>query len=182
MNKNLFTLFVLSFFFIFSENYGQVQPVKGNVIPEYGATYKIENPDFRTSNSEKHRVVFDIAKAPEDPSQLNRLVEGVARFLNMHAGEREPVEAYEIAVVMHGQAAHGLLEHEHYREIYQVDNPNLGLFKALHKNGVQIILCGQTAMHRGITKEKRISEAEIAVSAMMALVQLQNSDYRLISF
>ncbi len=182
MIKNLHILSILSAFFIFSGSYGQAQPVKGKVIPEYGATYKIEDPDFPTSISEKYRVVFDIAEAPEDPSHLNRLVETVARFINMHAESGKPANTMEIAVVVHGEAAHGLLKDEHYREIYQVDNPNLELFEALHQNGVQLILCGQTPMHRGITKEKRIPQTQIALSAMTALIQLQNSEYQLISF
>ncbi len=182
MTKNLHTLLILIIFFVFSENFGQVQPVKGKIIPDYGATYLIEAPDFPTSKTEKYRVVFDIAAAPEDPSHVNRNVETVARFLNMHSEAGKPATTMEVALVIHGAAAHGLLKNEHYREIYKVDNPNLGLFEALHQNGVEIILCGQTAMHRGITEDKRIPQAKISLSAMTALIQLQNSDYRLINF
>lgn len=182
MSKKFFFLMMLGSLFIFSESFGQAKPLKGNIITEFGPTYKIDNPDFPTSISENYKVVFDISKAPENPSEVNKYVEGVARFLNMHSEAGKPVATMDVAVVLHGEAAQGLLQNTYYQEKYGVDNPNQALFEALHKNGVQLILCGQTAMHRNITEERRIPEAKIALSAMTALIQLQNNEYRLISF
>lgn len=173
---------MLGSLFIFSESFGQAKPLKGNIITEFGPTYKIDNPDFSTSISENYKVVFDISKAPEDPSEVNKYVEGVARFLNMHSEAGKPAATMDVAVVLHGEAAQGLLKNQYYQEKYKVDNPNQALFEALSKNGVRLILCGQTAMHRNITEERRIPEAKLALSAMTALIQLQNDEYRLISF
>jgi intracellular sulfur oxidation DsrE/DsrF family protein len=181
MPENLKKIVLFSFCLICAVNFAQ-QPVTGKVIHEFGPTYRVENPDIPTSISEDYKVVFDIAKAPEDPSQINKYVEGVARFLNMHVEAGKPLNTIDVAVVIHGEAAHGLLKNEYYKEIYSVDNPNLELFKALHQNGVRLILCGQTAAHRNIGEERRIRETKIALSAMTALIQLQNDNYRLISF
>ncbi len=83
---------------------------------------------------------------------------------------------------MHGEAANSLLKNEFYKELYQQDNPNIGLLEALSQNNVEILLCGQTAVHRNIPMERRIPETKLALSAMTALIQLQNEGYRLISF
>jgi len=182
MKNYLQILFVLSFIFVYSRSAAQNQPEPGMVISEFGPTYNIENPEYKTSLSQAYKVVFDITQTSEDPSEINRYIETVARFLNMHVKAGKPLNTMDIFVVMHGGAAQTLLKNEFYREVYKTDNPNIALFEALSENGVQIILCGQTAMARNITEERRIPLAQISLSAMTALVQLQNEGYRLISF
>lgn len=175
-------LLLLSFYLFFSTAIAQTQPVKGKVIPEFGPTYPVENPDFQTTLSEEYKVVFDINKASEDPARINKSIEGVARFLNMHAEAGKSLNTMDVFIVMHGEAAHSLLQDDYYREIYNTGNPNIGILKSLAENEVNIILCGQTANHRNITVERRIPETKIALSAMTALIQLQNDGYKLISF
>ncbi|CAM4254469.1 DsrE family protein [Gillisia limnaea] len=180
MIKNLQLLFSLSILFIFSESFAQDQVAIEKPISNFGPTYPIENPDYKTSLSEEYKVVFDITKASEDPSQLNKYVEAIARFLNMHAEAGKPLNTMDVYVVMHGGAAQTLLKNQFYNELYNTDNPNIALFEALSDHGVEIILCGQTSKARNISEERRIPEAKISLSAMTALIQLQNDGYRLI--
>lgn len=182
MNKYLRILFLLNFLFIFSESSAQAPGASEKPISNFGPTYPIENPDYKTSLSEEYKVVFDITKASEDPSGLNKYVESIARFLNMHAEAGKPLNTMDVYVVMHGGAAQTLLKNEFYNELYNTDNPNIALFEALDDQGVQIILCGQTAVARNISEERRIPETRISLSAMTALIQLQNDGYRLIQF
>ncbi len=172
---------ILTIGFLVSATSAQ-EAVKGKVIPGFGPTYPIEDPEFKTELSEAYKVVFDISKAPENPAQINKYIEGVARFLNMHHEAGKPMNTISVYVVVHGEAANSLLKNEFYKEIYQQKNPNIGLLEALSQNNVEILLCGQTAVHRNITKERRIPETSLALSAMTALIQLQNDGYRLISF
>ncbi len=181
MIKKVQVLFLLSFLFIFSESFAQDKVTPEKPISNFGPTYPIENPDYKTSLSEEYKVVFDITKASEDPSELNRYVEAVARFLNMHVEAGKPLNSMDVYIVMHGGAAQTLLKNEFYNDVYKTDNPNIALFEALNETGVQIILCGQTAHARNISEERRIPEAKISLSAMTALIQLQNDGYRLIS-
>ena len=182
MKNHLQILFVLSFIFVNSNTTAQNQPEPGMVISEFGPSYNIENPDYKTSLTQEFKVVFDITEISEDPSEINKYIETVARFLNIHARAGKPLNTMEVSVVIHGGAAQTLLKNESYQEVYKTDNPNIALFEALSDNGVQIILCGQTAMARNITKERRIPQAQISLSAMTALVQLQNDGFRLINF
>ncbi len=180
MIKKVQVLFFLSFLFIFSESFAQNQDTPEKPISNFGPTYPIENPDYKTSLSEKYKVVFDITKASEDSSEVNRYVEAVARFLNMHVEAGKPLNSMDVYIVMHGGAAQTLLKNEFYKDVYKTDNPNIALFEALSETGVQIILCGQTAQARNISEERRIPETKISLSAMTALIQLQNDGYRLI--
>ncbi|MFT5752402.1 MAG: hypothetical protein ACI86L_001915, partial [Dokdonia sp.] len=128
----------------------------GNVISEFGKTYTIENPDFNTDTNLVFKAVFDISKAPEDPSTRNPYIETIARFLNMHEKAGVPASNLKVRMAMHGKASYGLLKNEYYNEKFGVDNPNIALLKAIDKIGVEILLCGQTAGSRNLSKERRI--------------------------
>jgi intracellular sulfur oxidation DsrE/DsrF family protein len=56
------------------------------------------------------------------------------------------------------------------------------LIGALTDAGVRIILCGQTAAYRDISKDDLLPNVELALSAMTAHAQLQQSGYTLNPF
>ena len=64
--------------FAFAKAYAQ-QPTSqsGNVIPEFGKTYEITNPDFKTDTEMVFKAVFDVSKAPEDKSKRNPYIETI---------------------------------------------------------------------------------------------------------
>lgn len=180
--KKLVLLYICCLF-AFAKAYTQ-QPTSqlGNVIPEFGKTYEVPNPDFKTDTDLVFKAVFDVAKAPQDPSKRNPYIETIARFLNMHEKAGIPVKNLHVRMAMHGQASYGLLKNEAYKEKFGVDNPNIELLKAIDKAGVEVILCGQTAGSRNITKERRLPLTQEALSAMTILIQSQGEGYRLIAF
>ncbi|GAA4319307.1 hypothetical protein GCM10023164_17390 [Christiangramia aestuarii] len=156
---------------------------QGDLIPDYGKTYPISSPGFKTDTLSKMKVVFDVNRsfAEEEP---NKLIETAARYLNMHEHAGVPPENMEVALVIHGKAVNDVLQDRYYRDEFpgQEANPNLPLLDALAENGVKIIVCGQSATHYGVTREKMDENASMALSAMTALVQLQNDNYRIINF
>lgn len=174
-------LFIIVLFFS-SEGIGQETRVDGKAVEGFGATYKVKDPNYKTELNEEYKVVFDVSSAPEDPGQRNKWIETVARFLNMHVESGKSVESLHPVMVMHGNASYGLLKNEFYKEKFGVDNPNTELLKALQKADVEIILCGQTAAHRNLSEERRITDVSVSLSAMTVLIQLQNRGYALINF
>ncbi|MEP6262939.1 MAG: DsrE family protein [Gillisia sp.] len=182
MIKKLRFLILLGILSIFSEGFAQESVSVEKPITNFGPSYPIENPDYKTSLAEEYKVVFDISKASEDPSEVNKYVETVARFLNMHVEAGKPLNSMKVYVIMHGPAAQTLLKDEFYKEIFNSSNPNIPLYEALNKQGVEFLLCGQTSISRNISEERRIPETKISLSAMTALIQLQNEGYRLIQF
>ncbi|RZS93977.1 intracellular sulfur oxidation DsrE/DsrF family protein [Aquimarina brevivitae] len=161
--------------------YGQ-QKTPGKVITEFGATYTVNNPDFKTNTEHNFKVVFDVGRSFEDATKVNPLLETAARFINMHAAAGVPLQHIKVALVVHGNAANDLLNDNAYAVQHGGSNPNTPLLKALAEQNVQLILCGQTANYRKLTKEQLVPDIRIALSAMTALVQLQNDGYRLIHF
>ncbi len=156
----------------------------GEIIKEYGKIYEVSNPDFKTDTTAQYKVVFDIGRSFDNPSQPNALIETAARFLNMHREAGVPAENIKVALVIHGAASTEILKSEFYQEKFPeiTTNPNTELISQLASHGVQVILCGQTAAHRKISKSEALPEVQISLSAMTALVQLQNQGYRLINF
>ena len=163
-------------------NSQQPNVVVGTIIPEFGRTFEVPNPDFKTNTDMVFKAVFDVASAPDDPSKRNPSIETIARFLNMHANAGVPEKNLLVRMAIHGQASYGLLNNEAYKAKFGVDNPNIKLLEAIEKAGVEILLCGQTAGARNITKERRLPLTKVALSAMTILIQSQNEGYRMIAF
>jgi predicted peroxiredoxin len=69
-----------------------------------------------------------------------------------------------------------------YKAKYGVPNPNEELLKQLIAAGADIIFCGQSSASRGFPKEDLVDGVQISLSAMTALIQLQDDNYRLIKF
>jgi intracellular sulfur oxidation DsrE/DsrF family protein len=56
------------------------------------------------------------------------------------------------------------------------------LIRELHAVGVQIILCGQTAAARDLPRDRLLPEVDVALSAMTALLVLQERGYHVNPF
>jgi len=154
----------------------------GPVIEKYGPVYDVVRPDFQTPTGIDYRAVFDVAPSPEAANDVNPRIESVARFLNMQARAGVPQEKMHLALVVHGAAGKDMLSSPAYKTRFGVDNPNEPLLAALRASGVRVILCGQTAAHKGFGRDELAPGVELALSAMTALVALQSEGYQLISF
>lgn len=156
-------------------------PVAGPVIEDFGAVYAVAAPDFATPSG-PFKVVFEVALGAPEPDQLNARLETVARYLNMHAQAGVAVEDMEVALVVHGSAGKDLLAREGFRARHGVDNPNYDMVQQLIEAGVEVVLCGQTQVHRGLRRDQLAPGVKVALSAMTVLVTLQSRGYQLIAF
>ena len=154
----------------------------GPRIERFGPVYDVPNPDFPTPVDRDYKVVFDVARAPAEADRLNPSIETLARFLNMHARAGVPEERLHVALVLHGAAGKYALDNDGYRSRFETDNPNLALLEDLADAGVRVILCGQTGASRGFDREELAAPVELALSAMTALITLQQDGYQLIAF
>ena len=178
MKKILLILFFLSTSLSFSQ-----APQPGKVIPNYGKTFPIESPGFKTDTTSILKVVFDVDRSFNE-AEPNKLIETAARYLNMHESAGVDPANMNIALVLHGKAVQDALKDEFYSERFPEvsENPNLPLIKALVDQGVEVIICGQSASYYKVNRKNTDENSKFALSAMTALVQLQNDDYRLIKF
>jgi intracellular sulfur oxidation DsrE/DsrF family protein len=154
----------------------------GPVIERFGPVYDVDRPDFPTPTDLAYRVVFDVALSSEAPDALNTRIESLARFLNMQARAGVKPQQMKLALVVHGPAAKDVLSSAAYKARFGVENPNAPLLEALRTNGVRLVICGQTAAHKGFRREELAPGVEVALSAMTALAALQSEGYQLIPF
>lgn len=162
--------------------YCQKEKIVEGTIQKYGKTYRVDTPGFKTDTLQELKAVFDIGRSFGDSTQVNPLINTAARYLNMHLIANVPKDNLKVALVIHGNAINDVLSTKQYKTKYHTNNPNTPLISALTDKGVQIIVCGQTAAHRNIMKTDVHPDIQIALSAMTALVQLQNKGYKLINF
>ena len=159
---------------------GQQRATPGPVVQSGGPVYEVPDADFPTPMNTQMKAVFELRAAPEDPERTNQNIGTMARYLNMHARAGVPRENVRVAGVVHGGAALALLKDEHYREANGVDNPNKELIAEILASGGQLVLCGQTAGARGITKDQLLPGVQLALSAMTALTVFQQQGYEII--
>ncbi|MEX0996530.1 MAG: DsrE family protein [Flavobacteriaceae bacterium] len=174
------SIYIFIFFFTF-----QIQSQILPSIENFGPAFTIENPAFKTDTTQSFKAVFDVGRAFEETEKTNKLLESAARFIRLHREAGVPINQIQVALVIHGSAVFDLLNHADYqsfRESKEAFNPNYDLITALSQEGVEIILCGQTTSFRKIDKTQLHPDVKIALSAMTALVQLQNEGFRLINF
>lgn len=158
------------------------EKASGPIIMDYGTVWKVEGPDFRTDLTKTYKAVFDIMQSPDDLSQTNASLETAVRFLNMHAQSGVPLAQLKVALVVHNNASKDVAHSQAYKAKYGVENPNEALLTQLMAAGAEIIFCGQSSASRGIAKEDLIPGVQMSLSAMTALIQLQDDNYRLIKF
>ena len=101
----------------------------------------------------------------------------------MHARAGVPADRSRVSVIVHGQAAHDLLNAGAYAKRNEgKPNPNAPLIAALVGAGVEIQLCGQTAAALGIDKAELQPGVKLALSAITAHALLQHQGYTLNPF
>lgn len=118
-------------------------------------------------------VSFDTSKRAAE-GELNSTLTGAARFLNMHTAAGMPVENIHLAVVVHGSALHDVTS--------AGAGANADLVAALVENGVEILVCGQSAVWYGMAAEDFLPGVELSLSAMTAHALLQDQGYTLNPF
>jgi len=167
-------------FFILSAPLFAAEPMLGPAIEGYGPTYPINDRDVALEEGAVYRAVFDVATYSDDATALNRRLVSVARFLNMHVRNGDPIENMDVAVVVHGAAWKSILNNDAYQARFKVDNPNLELVTKLHDAGVSFYICGQTMAFGGILKNELASPIKVGLSAMTMLTVLQADGYALL--
>ena len=151
-----------------------------NLIEGYGTFKPVENTTFATPK--KLKAVFDVYTSSDDSTKLNRGINTVARYLNMHFDAGVKKKNLKAAIVLHGKAGKDILNNKAYNKRLLSNNPNAELLKKLHTAGVQVIVCGQTVEFSEYKRNEILPFVDVSLSAITALVSLQKQGYQLITF
>ena len=153
------------------------QATTGPVIDGYGAAFVVDNADVPLIENHDYKVVFEVTGYDGSPAGVNRNLERVARFLNLHAKNGVDPNDMHLAVVMHGPALVNALSDEAYQTRLEMANPNLELAGKLAAAGVEFYVCGQSMGMRGFAKRELAEPFKLATSALTMVHQLQSQGY-----
>ncbi|HVC19784.1 MAG TPA: DsrE family protein [Vicinamibacterales bacterium] len=172
-------LFAASLFCLAATARAQDKPAThdGPIIKGYGAVFPVPDAGFKPPLDHVFKVVFSVTAVPKSVSALNPGINTVARFLNMQAQAGVPLKNMKLALVLHGPAGQDALDDAGYRSRFHTANPNLPLLDALHRAGVAIYLCGQTAAARGFHRGELAPPVTLALSAMTVITTLEGEGY-----
>lgn len=148
----------------------------GTVIKDYGKVAQV-NSSLVIPKGMKFKVAFDLGTAAK-PGELNRSIDTLARFINMHVAAGVKLEDISLAMVVHGQAASDMTQTRYYQMLNANKyNANADLVAQLVKQGVKFYVCGQTAAYYGITSEELLPGVDMALSALTAHAILAQEGY-----
>lgn len=172
----------LLFFLLFCiSSVGYAEPfMAGPVISQYGQHAQVSMSTPLSPDTEL-RVVFDVA-AISDNNSVNRRIDSLARFINMHVANGVKPENINLALVVHGKASQDLIKDVVYKNKNGFDNPNRELLTALMANRVEIFVCGQSATYYGIGNKDLVEGVQMSLSAMTAHALLAQKGYSLNPF
>lgn len=160
----------------------QSETKAGPAFATYGKVYSVPNADFPEHKDGPMHAVFDVSRQFKDREGANPLIETAARYYNLHLQNGYDPSQLKAVLVVHGSAVFDVMSNNSYKEKFGKDNPNAPLIEALLSKGVEVVLCGQSSTHHGVALDMAVPGTKMALSAMTALVALQNEGYRLIRF
>lgn len=136
------------------------------IVKDFGGVYEIKDATERPDPGLEYKILVDLVSPLEDPKEISRYVDNIARLMNLHGLAGVPKDRMHVKVIVHGGAIFTVLNDSKYKERYEVENPNLKVFEALEEAGAEILVCGQTMMARKFKKEDLWPGVEIAHSML----------------
>ena len=152
----------------------------GPVFEKFGPVTEVDE-NYAIPAGAHFKVSLDVSKQA-DAGALNRTLVSAARFVNMHARAGVPVENIKVAVVVHGGATKDVTKASYYNEEVGGENANAALIEALTEQGVQVVVCGQSAAYYDVNTDDLLPGVQMALSAMTAHALLQQQGYTLNPF
>ena len=156
----------------------------GSAINNYGQITEVDS-QFVIPKDMVFNVAFDMSKAAK-PEEVNRSLNTLARFINMHEQAGVSSSNINLAMVVHGNAVGDLADDNFYRQQHNlsapVENANKALIQQLTQYGVKIYICGQSAAYYNLSNKALLPGVEMALSAMTAHAILAQQGFSLNPF
>jgi intracellular sulfur oxidation DsrE/DsrF family protein len=129
-----------------------------------------------------YKGIFDATKMSKAPDALVPAVNAVGGLLNDLAVGGTLKSNTHFVIVFHGPATDGILDNEHYKAKYGVDNPNLPVLAKMGKMGIELYVCGQHLAGNNIDPKTLTPDVQVASDAYLVLLGYQNKGYGVMFF
>ena len=145
-------------------------------VPDFGAAAALPDAALQPDKGADYKVVFNITAAGPN-EKINPSLDRVARAVNIFVSAGVPLSHLHFIAVIHGPATPTILDNDHYKEKFSVDNPNIKLIGELKTAGAQVVVCGQALAHNKFPHEWVNRDVEITLSAISDVIILQQQGY-----
>ena len=152
------------------------------IVKGFGGIYEIPDATERPDGTLEYKILVDLTSPSEDPKQISRFVDNVARLMNLHGLAGVTKDRIKVKVVLHGGGIFSVLNDENYKKRYEVDNPNLAVFVALEEAGADILVCGQSLIARNLKTSDLWPGVTIAHSALTTITTYSMKGYTVLKF
>lgn len=150
-------------------------------IQGYGGVNTVPFETLKPDPNQHYKFVVEISNRIEEKKELSDYLDYAAKMYNLHIYTGVPAENIELVFVVYSGSTPIVLSNEEYLKRFEVDNPNAGLLEELKKNGIRVIVCGQSMMKQNLTPAMIYPTVEMAVSRFTATTDLMNKGYLLFS-
>jgi intracellular sulfur oxidation DsrE/DsrF family protein len=174
-------IFLLLIFFVESSSLlaqSRVNPV----IKDYGGIFEIPYAAEKPDPALAYNIVIEVEKMSDKPDTINWALNNVARLINLHAVGGVKPGSMNVVLAIHGGATYTVMNNDAYKARYNVENPNLKLYRELAEAGVKIFVCGQSLIGREVDRKRMVPEVKISVSMLTVLTTYQLKGYALLKF
>lgn len=152
------------------------------IVKGFGGIYEIPDATERPDGTLEYKILVDLTTPSEDPKQISRFVDNVARLMNLHGLAGVTKDRIKVKVVLHGGGIFNLLNDENYKKKYEVNNPNLPVFEALEEAGAEILVCGQSLIARNLKTSDLWPGVTVAHSALTTITTYAMQGYIVLKF
>lgn len=171
---------IFLFLIIFSTTVAQAQTMVFPAIQGYGGVIPVPFETEKPDPSKKYKFVIELGKRLEDKTKVADMLDYAARMYNLHRYSKIPKENIELAVVIYSGSTPMVLANSTYSKRFDQMNPNGALLDELLRNGIQVIVCGQSMMKQDLLPENIYSGVRLAVSRFTATSDLIGKGYQVI--
>lgn len=128
-----------------------VQAQNMSPIPDVGRMKDIPGAHEVPNPSETYKVIFDLSSSSDKIDEVNPGLTTVAALVNTFAHFGVDAKHRKFVVLFHGATTELIVDDAAYRQRNQGHaNPNIHLMQELHKAGVQLAVCGQSALEHKV--------------------------------
>lgn len=174
---------VLSLVYFIFCGVAAAQTAQFPIVQGFGGIYEIPEATERPDPDGTYKIIIDLVSAAESPGAVNRMVDNIARMINLHGITGVPKENIKVKVAIHGGAVFSVLNNDFYKKLYGIENPNLPVFEALKESGVvEFYVCGQSLIARNMLTADVWQGAEIALSMLTTLTKYVPQGFMMIRF
>jgi intracellular sulfur oxidation DsrE/DsrF family protein len=152
------------------------------IVKGFGGIYDIPEATEKPDPDAEYKIIIDLVSGADDPAKINRMVDNVARMMNLHGLAGVPQENLKVKVAVHGGAIFSILNDEAYKERFGTENPNLPVYRALKDAGVGVYICGQSLLARDMETDDVWEDATLALSMLTTLTTYVPQGYMLMKF